>query len=482
MDERRLDHQEENYIDLSRLFQEFFSALRRLYWLPLVLMLIGGALYLFKSHLSYKPMYASDVTFTIQVNAMGSSDISVSSSYYDQSTAEQLGKTFPYLVQSDYFRARLMQALGTDSINGSITAGTIPDTNLFMLKVTSPSSKDALAILQAVISIYPQAADYIVGNTSMELLTQPVEATASYNAFDPTRSIIKGAVLGLAAGLALLLLFAATRRTVRTAEDVRTKLGLECLATLPAVIIKRRNSSNGRASLSIKDPNIPASFLEGIRSLRVKLLRSLSAPNYKTILITSTMPGEGKTTVAVNLAQALSSSGARVILVDADLRKPSVKPALGIKQPSLGLNDALKADDPAEVINMLHEQEPGLLWLLAGDDPLPDTPRINAAALRRLLNELSQRADYIIIDTPPCGLLADSVNIARTVDCVLYVLGAGAIQTPKVLDSLQFLDVAGTPLLGCVLNGASGSRRSGYGYGYGYDYGSGKHSAAKAKQ
>ena len=129
--------------------------------------LVVGGLWLLRSWRAYTPMYASEVTFTIRVNSSSTSDISGSSSYYDKSTAEQLSKTFPFLVQSDYFYTRLRQALGTDSINGTITADTVPDTNLFTLKVTSPDPKDALAILEAVIEVYPQAADYVVGSTTL---------------------------------------------------------------------------------------------------------------------------------------------------------------------------------------------------------------------------------------------------------------------------------------------------------------------------
>ena len=473
MDEQKLDRQDEGYIDLSRLLHEFWSVLRRMYWFPLALMLVVGGLWLLRSWRVYTPMYASEVTFTIRVNSGSTSDISGSSSYYDKSTAEQLSKTFPYLVQSDYCYTRLLQALGVDHINGTITAATVPDTNLFTLKVTSPDPKDALAILEAVIAVYPQAADYVVGSTSMDLLTQPVEASSPYNSFRPLRSACKGALIGLALGLILLLANAATRRTVRTTEDVRLKLNQECLAALPAVTFKRRKNS-ANESLSIQNPYVPGSYQEGIRSLRIKLLRMLADTNHKIILITSTMPGEGKTTIAVNLAQSLSRNGAKVILVDADLRKPSIKQALGVTKTSAGLNDALALEDPATVIGMLLEQQPGSLWLLAGDKAPQDTHQVDAPALRRVLDILSKDVDYIIVDTPPCGLLADSVNVARAADCVLYVLGAGAVQIPHVLDSMQFLDEAGTPLLGCVLNGTSGGSHGGYGYGYGnYGYGYG---------
>ena len=154
MDEQKLDRQDESDIDLSRLLHEFRSVLRRMYWIPLALMLVVGGLWLLRNWRAYTPMYASEVTFTIRVNTNSTSDISNTSSHYDKATAEQLSKTFPYLVHSDYFHAQLRQALGVDRINGSITAATVPDTNLFTLKVTSPDPGDALAILEAVIAVY----------------------------------------------------------------------------------------------------------------------------------------------------------------------------------------------------------------------------------------------------------------------------------------------------------------------------------------
>lgn len=473
MDEQKRDRQDEGYIDLSRLLHEFWSVLRRMFWIPLALMLLVGGLWLVRSWIAYTPMYASEVTFTIRLNSTSTSDFSGSYSYYEKTSADQLSKTFPYLMQSDYFQTRLRQAMGVDAINGSITASTIPDTNLFTMKVTSRDPDDALAILEAVVEVYPQAADYIVGSTSMELLTNPTAASEPYNSFRPLRSVCKGALLGLMLGLALLLAFAAVRRTIRTPEDVQLKLNQQCLGTLPAVTFKRRKSGADEL-LSLQNPRIPAAYLEGTRLLRIKLLRLLDEAHYKTILITSTMPGEGKTTVATNLALSLSRNGARVILIDADLRKPSVKRALGVTKPSAGLGDALSLDDPAAAAGMLLEQEPGSLWLLAGDSASQDTRRVDAAALRRVMNALGKDADFVIVDTPPCGLLADSMNIAQAADCVLYVLGADAVPLPQVLDGIQFLDEVGTPLLGCILNGVAGSSHGGYGYGRygGYGYGS----------
>ena len=167
---------------------------------------------------------------------------------------------------------------------------------------------------------------------------------------------------------------------------------------------------------------------------------------------------------------------ARVILVDLDMRKPSVKRAMGVTIPSVGVVELIerKAGKKAPEVRLL-KMEGTELYLLAGDTGCRDTQQMNSRRLSVLLESLRDRADYIILDTPPCGLLADSVNVARAADCALYVTGCGVAEVPHIVESLQFLAESGTPIVGCVLNGVSGSTsRYGYGYGYVYGYGYGE--------
>ena len=160
MDERKIDRtDEEGLIDLSRLLREARSVLRRLYWLPLALAAVMALLICQHGWRSYQPMYASEATFTIQVVSGTGSDIAGGGyGYYDKATAEQLGKTFPYLIQSDLMRGKLCRAMGVTTLNGTITAQTVSDTNLFTIRVTSPSAQDAKAILDKVIELYRQLA------------------------------------------------------------------------------------------------------------------------------------------------------------------------------------------------------------------------------------------------------------------------------------------------------------------------------------
>ena len=354
MNEKKVE--QENVISLSHLLREFRSVLRKRFWLPLLLAVVcGGAWFLYQRS-RYTPMYASEVTFTISVSSSSSSDISRTSAYYSKATAEQLSKTFPYLIQSDLLYTKLSQAMGVSRINGTITAANVPDTNLFTVRVTSSSADDALAILQKLIEVYPEVADYVIGNTSMDLLTEPYAASAPYNAFHPFHVLRNGALAGLAAGLLLLMLAAGLRRTIREERDVQLHLNQTCLAALPCVSFHRSGKKNPRL-LSINNDQISSAYQEGVRALRTKLLRALSGTDRKVLLVSSTMPGEGKTTVSVSLALSLARKGARVILVDADLRRPSVKAALGIREPSQGLIDAAALDDPAQSASLLASVE-----------------------------------------------------------------------------------------------------------------------------
>ncbi len=455
MDERKIDRDEGGAIELSRLLVELLELLRRFFWVPIVMAAVFAGLLLFRAWRGYTPMYESEATFTIQVVDGGGSDLPGSYDYYDKATAGQLGKTFPYLIQSELMYKKLCRAMGVASIDGTITAQTVENTNLFTIRVRSRDPEKAKEILEKVIRIYPQIADYVIGNTGMNLLTEPQKAETPYNPFRPERSAVKGAAIGALLGLALLCMCAAARKAVRTAEDVRIKLNQPCLAAIPMVALKHRELS-ARQSLLISNRRLSGAFQESVRGLRIKLLKALPDDGKcKTLLVTGTMPGEGKTTVAINLALSLSQNGTQVVLVDLDMRKPSIKRALGITERSRSELELLQLGDTS-------------LKLLAGDKTAGGLRRMDPKQLDNTLEKLRGVSDYIILDTPPCGLLADSCNVAHNADYAIYVVGSGMAKTSHILDGMQFLSDSGTSIVGCVLNGVN---RSGGGYGYGYGYG-----------
>lgn len=472
MEEHKKEQIELEQIDLFQLLQEFWKAFRAFFWVPLVLaVLLAGGLGV-RAFLSYTPLYASEATFTIETMSDTLSDISGTNSYYDKATAEQLAKTFPYLIQSDLMRSMLQQEMGVSWLGGSITAEAVPNTNIFSIRVTSTDPQEAYDILSTVIKIYPRLADYVIGTTEMSMLTSPEVPAQPYNTFSIRGTVVKGAAAGIVLGLLLILAYSATRRSIRAPEDVRRRLNQTCLAAVPAVRFKRREKDIDH-SVSIQNRLVSSAFQESIRSLRIKFLRAVEGKG-KVVMVTSTMPGEGKTTMAVNLALSLSQNGAKVILVDLDLRKPSVKKALGVTEDSKGVPELLveKGADPLKYLVQLKNSE---VRLLAGDKPAVNArQQVESRRLAVVLAALREEADFVIVDTPPCGLLGDSAAVARQADASLYVLRAGGPQVSHVLDSLQFLGASGSKLLGCVLNGVQDTR-SGYGYSQGYRYGSNRY-------
>lgn len=462
---QQVNTQQLEKIDLIHLLGEFWDRFRRLFWLPLLLAALGAAALGGRAYLRYSPSYASEATFTIQTME-SLYDITGMNSYYDKAAAEQLAMTFPYLLQSDLMQSMLRQELGVSWLNGSISAQAVENTNLFSLRVTSSDPQAAYDILNAIIRVYPKVADYVIGSTEMVILAEPTLATQPYNAFSPTSSLVKGGMLGLALGLLVILALALARRTIHSREEIKRRLNVPCIGVLPAVSFKRRSGAFDR-SVCVRNPKVPSDFLEGVRSLRIRFLREAEKTGDKVYLVSSTAPGEGKTTVAVNLAFTLSQNGMRVILVDMDLRNPSVKRNLGITEPSKGVGELIQERN-ADPLPALLQVEGSGVRLLAGDKAI-STPRrqLESRRLSRLIQALREEADFIILDSPPNGLLGDSAVLAELADGVVYVVRSGAVHVNHIIDSIQFLSGSRTPLLGCVLNGAKGGSR-GYGYGYGY--------------
>ena len=451
-------------IDLTALLGELWRIFTRMFWVPLVLAVLAGGLLGLRSWRGYTPMYRSEATFTVQLLS-NQYDITGVDSYYDKAAAEQLANTFPYLLSSDL----MQQELGVGWLNGSITAQSVANTNLFSVQVTSTSAQDAYDILNGVIAVYPQVANYVVGSTELTVLVPPAVASQPYNAFQPTRTIIKGAVLGFGVGVVFLLVLAMASKTIRTREDMKKWMNVPCLGTLPTVSFKRRTGKTG-GTVTILNDRTGSAFQESIRSLRIRFLREAERQESKVFLVSSTVPGEGKTTVAVNLALTLGQNGARVILVDMDLRKPSVKKALGLTAPSKGVPELLRGGEESPKAALM-ELEGTRVRVLAGDKAVENPRRqLESRKLSGLIKALREEADYVVIDTPPNGLLGDSTAMATLADGILYVVRAGKAQVPHIMDSIQLLSSSRTPLMGCVLNGVK-ENGGGYGYGYGYGYG-----------
>lgn len=464
----QVDAESKNYIDLSELLTRFFRELKAL-WLPVILVTAAfAALFAVRAKLNFVPMYQSKAMFTVS-SGYSSDNIMSYSYYYDNEAAKQLAAAFPYMLGTDVMNELVRQELGTSYINGTIKAEAVADTNLFILTVNSSSAQDAYDILQAVIKSYPRVALYMVDYSQVIMKSEPTLATAPYNSLSLKDSAVKGGFLGLAISCMVVLALAMMRKTVYSTDDLKQSVNMPVLATISLAASKKRR--NSRAALSINRAGAAADFLESVRGLRIKLLRTMTESGAQVILVTSTLPGEGKTTISANLALSLASSGLRTVLVDTDLRKQDAKAALGMSDAAPGLPE-LMLDAGTDISAMLSDVPGSTLKVVCSMEPKRRAP-LDGHKLEKFISALRPNFDYIVLDTPPCGIVSDAKFICRYADAIVYVVRYDYAARSQVIDSVQELAGQKVKLSGCVFNGAPAGRKSkGYGYGkYGYGYG-----------
>jgi receptor protein-tyrosine kinase len=460
---------QEQTINLGTLMIRLKIALFRLWPVVLALTVLLGLVWFARAKNNYVPMYESKAIFTVD-SGYTAEDIFVTGAYYDHYAAQQLAAAFPHLLTLDMMNDLVVQQLPKGYITGTASAQAVADSNMVVLTVKDRDPQAAYDYLCAIIDCFPQVAVYMVDNPQVKIMTAASLPTEPYNPAPGIESVLKGAVLGLALGAVILFFFALLRHTIQTPDELKSTINLPILIALPKVIQKKRRTNNAPMITAESDPNMA----ESLRGLRMKVKKHLTANGGKTILVTSTLAGEGKTTVAVNLADALIRDGHKVLLLDADLRSQSVARTLGEKAIGNSLMDCMK-DPQLSILDCIRSTEQGLDFV-SGRSTEKRHYTIDAAAIRRILQTLTEKYDYVVIDTPPCEIVSDAVALSRCADCVLYVIRQNYTLKGQILNAVSSLHQKDVKITGVVFNGVPQFHRQyGYGYrstyGYGYDYG-----------
>jgi capsular exopolysaccharide synthesis family protein len=462
-----MNTQQEEYIDLGVLLVDLLKGIKKFWYLLIILPLIGMVCVIGYQRSGYVPLYASQATFTVKTT--GSEALNeintVYNFYYDKTTAEHISATFPYILDSDVFKARLKEELGATSINGTISASVIKNSNLVTLKVTSRDPVASMEILTAVMTVYPDIARYVIGNNQFDVIDDPETLSSPVNALNYKKSAVIGIAIGLCVAFAIVLLYALAKKTVRTEKDMKTAISRPCLATLPEIkhdpIITRLQKDELKYS-------------ENVYSLQNRLDFLMKKNSQKVLLVTSTVPAEGKTTLSLNLAIAMARRGMKVLLIDGDLRNPALSNHIGTSAKKHTMNDVLFGQVSfAEAVQYVDEFS--IYCLTCEKQSENSIALIQSKAMRQLVAKAREFADIVIIDTPPCGMLADAGSYSEYADSILMVVRQDWVSENKVMDAVLDLPGCGDKLIGCVLNMAK-TGLTGYKYGYSsYGYGYSKY-------
>lgn len=339
-----------------------------------------------------------------------------------------------------------------------------PGTLTISVTAKSFSEKQAQILADAAVESTAERVASLEGENSPVRVKLMSSATLSPAVISPkkTRVLGSGVVFGLALGFLFVLLRRILDTKVRSEEDIKGITAKPVLALLPDSQTIARNGGQ------VEDDG----SLEYIRKLRTSLRYSKIDGEVRTILFTSAMPGEGKSSTALSLARVLAMAGRKVILVDADLRRPTVQRSLGLSSP-IGLSQLLAGVVPLE--SVLQESGVAGLKVIAAGDLVPNPSELLGSNRMKELLKLLGTDHTVIIDGPPLLPVTDSVLLAGTADATVLVVKAGVATREDVARSVGFVESSGGYLAGLVLNRVSKRELAKYGYSAKYGYGYAPH-------
>lgn len=366
------------------------------------------------------------------------------------------------------------------SVQAQIVDTQTETNRLTVLQTRTPDQESRLQVLQARLVTLSQTYATLLQSSSQSgsnLLTVVDPAIAPDQASSPRvllNTVLAGLVgLLLAIGAAYLIEY--LDDTLKSPDDVEAATGLPTIGT-----IIQMKGDQGRSPIyrmaTILYPRSPAA--EAYRTLRTNIeFTSLEAPA-RTILVTSSIPGEGKTTTASNLAAVFAQAGHETLLVDVDLRKPGVHKMFDLPNTQ-GLTDLLRSDDlPVHRVAQRTEQE-HLSVITTG--PLPPNPAelIRSTRMRSVLDRIAQSAEFVIVDSPPLQAVTDAAILSSLVDGTVLVVFAGHSRSGAVRNGRETLAKVGARVLGVTLNRMSEAMSGDYYY---YDYYGGYGADGKGKK
>ena len=350
--------------------------------------------------------------------------------------------------------------IGAEDIPDYISAELIPETNLFVLTVSAPNPETAYRIILSIMDNYTSVTNTLYKNAIIDVLEAPVIPLYPDNPPDMKRIMKLAFLIGAAVMLLILAVLSVTRDNIKNVKEVTRKLDTKLFGviyhenrykTLRARLHKKKKS------ILITSPTVSFSFVENIKSMRSKFEYKATTKDHNVLLVTSLLENEGKSTVATNLALALAQKSKKVLLIDADFCKPSIYKILEKEVPEtqeLG-EYLLNKRDLKDVLMV--EENSGIFLLIGTRYYNNSADLITGTSFSEMIEIQKRIMDYVIIDSPPISVSADTELLADIVDSTLLVVRQSYAKAKYINDVIDTLSETKSELLGCIYNNVHNS-------------------------
>lgn len=439
---------------------DYFAVLRRR-WLAVLICLLAGIAGALALTRTTEKEYRSSARLFVNVPATRG----VQEALQGVQLTSGLLRSYAEVATSRLAAQRIVDQLELEqsaaSLSGQLSAIPTEETLLITISATDEDPAHAARLANAAADVFIGLVEDLEAGREERTEAQIIDAaTESSNPVSPRprRNVLAGVGLGGAVGLALAFLLEALDRTVKTPQQAAAGVGRPVLAAVP-----RRRNADGLATAGESGEDAA----EAYRSLRTSIrFLGIDQPA-RSILVTSPTMGDGKTSTAANLGVAFAQSGARVVVVDADLRRARLAGLFGV-DGSIGLTSVLTHQ--VALRDALQPWGTHLHVLAAGPHPPNPAELVGSLAMAEVLRELDDPAlaDVVILDAPPVLPVTDAVALSTQVDAVVMVVRSGRTRRDHVEESVRRLAVVGAPLVGCVVNAVARSGVAQYQHEYRY--------------
>lgn len=467
MDEKRVEKKQEMEVD----FQRVMRALWKRSWLIAVVAIVTAVVSFLGTFFFVTPQYESSAMFYVNNNSVSLGDIDISTG--DISASKELVESYIVILMTRSTLNDIIDYAGVgrtyEELEKMITAAAVNSTEIFRVTVTSPDPVEAERIASAVAYVLPKRIGTIIESTSAKVVDTPIVAVRP-----SSPSYLNNAVVGFLIGMLLCAAVVVLREifdiTIRTEEDIIQNCPHPILAAVPDMTAASKGgyyygygNNRGKESHAPKQPatigpDISFAASEAYKLLRTKLQFAFAGENDCRVLgVSSGLAGEGKSLSTVNLAYSLSQLNKKVLLIDCDMRRPSLATKLSIsKFPGLsnylsGLCDFEELLQPCGI----KDAEDAFSVVTAGRNPPNPIELLSSEKMNKLLSKLRKEYDYVILDLPPVGEVSDALAIAKQTDGMLLVVRQNYCNRLAVSAMVRQFEFVDAKVLGVIYNAAA---------------------------